>query len=69
MPEAVVLDAYAVLAFLDDEPGAEAVAEVLRSGEPWMTSVNLGEVTALPGQSRLAAFTAREPSRATGDPR
>lgn len=44
MPEAVVLDAYAVLAFLDDEPGAEAVAEVLRSGEPWMTLVNLGEV-------------------------
>ncbi len=44
MPEAVVLDAYAVLAFLDEEPGAEAVAEVLRSGEPWMTLVNLGEV-------------------------
>jgi len=44
MPEAVVLDAYAVLAFLDDEPGAVAVAEVLRSGEPWMTLVNLGEV-------------------------
>ena len=44
MPEVVVLDAYAVLAFLDDEPGAEAVAEVLSFGEAWMTLVNLGEV-------------------------
>lgn len=44
-PEAVVLDAQAVPAFLDDEPGAEAVNEALRLGEPRMDLVNLGELT------------------------
>jgi PIN domain nuclease of toxin-antitoxin system len=41
----IVLDAYAVLAFLGGERGAEEVAEILRIGEPWMTLVALGEVT------------------------
>ena len=44
MADRVVLDAYAVLAFLGEEPGADEVADVLREGEPWMTLVNLGEV-------------------------
>jgi PIN domain nuclease of toxin-antitoxin system len=44
MGEAVVLDASAVLAFLEDEPGAEEVGALLRGGEVWMTLVNLGEV-------------------------
>lgn len=39
-----VLDTYAVLAFLEGEPGAERVADVLRVGDPWMTLINLGEV-------------------------
>ena len=44
MAERIVLDAHAVLAFLGDEPGAQDVAEVLRTGERWMTLVGLGEV-------------------------
>ena len=44
MPERVVLDAHAVLAFLGGEPGADEVQVVLRDGEPWMTLVGLGEV-------------------------
>jgi PIN domain nuclease of toxin-antitoxin system len=44
MADRVVLDAHAVLAFLGDEPGSAEVEEVLSSGEPWMTLVNLGEV-------------------------
>jgi predicted nucleic acid-binding protein len=44
MPERIVLDAHAVLAFLGGEPGAEEVREILRDGEPWMTLVALGEV-------------------------
>jgi PIN domain nuclease of toxin-antitoxin system len=43
--ERVVLDTFAMLAFLTDEPGAQRVADVLTAGEPWMTLVNLGEVT------------------------
>jgi PIN domain nuclease of toxin-antitoxin system len=42
--ERVVLDAFAILAFLAGEPGAERVGAVLTVGEPWMTLVNLGEV-------------------------
>lgn len=41
----VVLDSYAVLAYLWDEPSAQRVADILERGEPWMTLVNLGEVT------------------------
>jgi PIN domain nuclease of toxin-antitoxin system len=44
MAERVVLDAHAVLVFLGEEPGWDEVEEILRSGEPWMTLVNLGEV-------------------------
>ncbi|MDI6711229.1 MAG: type II toxin-antitoxin system VapC family toxin [Bacillota bacterium] len=39
-----VLDAYAVLAFLGGEPGADLVAEVLGKGTALISSVNLGEV-------------------------
>jgi PIN domain nuclease of toxin-antitoxin system len=39
-----VLDAYALIALLLDEPAAEEVAQVLRSGEAAVTSVNYGEV-------------------------
>jgi PIN domain nuclease of toxin-antitoxin system len=42
--ERVVLDAHAILAFLEDEQGAQRVATILAEGEPWMTLVNLGEV-------------------------
>jgi PIN domain nuclease of toxin-antitoxin system len=45
MPERVVLDAHALLAFLGEEPGWEKVAEILGTGEPWMTPVGLGKVT------------------------
>lgn len=44
MADRVVLDAHAVLAFLGEEPGWAEVDELLRTGEPWMTIVNLGEV-------------------------
>jgi len=44
MTERLVLDAHAVLAFLGEEFGWEEVAEILRTGEPWMTLVGLGEV-------------------------
>lgn len=45
MIERVVLDAGAVLAHLEDEPGAEVVDELLQRGNVWMNLVNLGEVT------------------------
>ncbi len=45
MADRVVLDAHAVLAFLGEEAGWAEVEEILRTGEPWMTLVNLGEVT------------------------
>jgi PIN domain nuclease of toxin-antitoxin system len=44
MADRVVLDAHAVLVFLSEEPGWAEVEEILRSGDPWMTLVNLGEV-------------------------
>jgi PIN domain nuclease of toxin-antitoxin system len=44
MADRVVLDAHAVLVFLGEEPGWAEVEEILRSGDPWMTLVNLGEV-------------------------
>lgn len=43
--ERVVLDAHAIMTFLEGEPAAQQVADVLATGEPWMTLVNLGEVT------------------------
>lgn len=44
MADRVVLDAHALLAFLGEESGWAEVEEILRTGEPWMTLVNLGEV-------------------------
>ncbi|MGA9775592.1 MAG: PIN domain-containing protein [Candidatus Dormiibacterota bacterium] len=44
MADRVVLDAHAVLTSLGEEPGWPEVEEIPRSGEPWMTLVNLGEV-------------------------
>ena len=44
MADRVVLDAHAVPVFLGEEPGWAEVEEILRTGEPWMTLVNLGEV-------------------------
>ena len=43
MADRVVLDAYAVLVLLGEEPGWAEVEEIMRTGEPWMTLVNLGE--------------------------
>lgn len=39
-----VLDAYAVLAFLRDEPAAADVRPLLESGDALLTAVGLGEV-------------------------
>lgn len=45
MSERFVLDTHAVLAFLQDEPGAEMVAQLITSGETvlFMSVINLGE--------------------------
>jgi PIN domain nuclease of toxin-antitoxin system len=43
-PTGVVLDASAVTALLLDEPGAETVAELLRSERVRMSTVNVAEV-------------------------
>lgn len=40
----IVLDAHAILVFLGREPGWETVSDVLTSGRPHMTLINLGEV-------------------------
>lgn len=42
----VVLDASAVLAYLNDEPGSDKVAEVLEHGGAVMGAVNYAEVAA-----------------------
>lgn len=44
-----ILDAYAIMAFLEDEPGADAVCQIIQSAfekgdSLMMTVVNLGEV-------------------------
>jgi uncharacterized protein with PIN domain len=39
----VLLDAFALIALLADEPAADAVEALLRSGEAAMTAVNLAE--------------------------
>ncbi len=44
MADRVVLDAHAVLAFPEERAGWAEVEEILRTGEPWMTLVSLGEV-------------------------
>lgn len=48
-PELIVLDSFALLAYLGNEPGAEPVAEILDAAaegrvEPWLSVVNLGEI-------------------------
>ena len=45
MSNRIVLDTFAVLAFLEGEPRGLRVADILSSEEPWMTLVNVGEVT------------------------
>ncbi len=40
----VLLDAYALIAYLRDEPGAAAVQDLLWKGELVMSAVQLGEV-------------------------
>ena len=50
--ERVVLDTFAVLALLQGEPAAQRVADVLSNGEPWMTLINLGEVTYIVERAR-----------------
>jgi predicted nucleic acid-binding protein len=40
----IVLDAYAVIAFLRDEPAADEVASLMRSDDASLTAVGLGEV-------------------------
>jgi predicted nucleic acid-binding protein len=40
----IVLDAYAVIAFLRDEPAADEVAALMRSDDVSLTAVGLGEV-------------------------
>ena len=54
MPDRVVLDAHAVLAFLGEEQGWAEVDEVLRTCEPWMTLVNL-EVAYILERTSVAA--------------
>ncbi len=39
-----VLDAYAVLAFLRDEPAADEVRSLIEAGDALLTAVGLGEV-------------------------
>lgn len=40
----VVLDAWAVMALLRDEPGADEVERMVAGGEATMSAINLGEV-------------------------
>lgn len=40
---AEVLDAYAIVALIVDEPAAQAVEQIVRSGNAAITSINLGE--------------------------
>ena len=63
--ERFVLDTFAVLAFLEGEPAAQRVAGVLSGGEPWMTLINLGEVTNIVERARgkAAADTVFSASR------
>lgn len=49
MPDIFVLDAFALMAYLQDEPGRPRVEEVLREAasgacEVFMSAINLGEV-------------------------
>jgi len=45
-PKKFVLDSYAILALVEDEPGAQVVAEIIfeETAEPYVSLVSLGEV-------------------------
>jgi predicted nucleic acid-binding protein len=45
-PKKFVLDSYAILALVEDEPGAQVVADIIldESAEPCLSIVSLGEV-------------------------
>jgi uncharacterized protein with PIN domain len=45
-PQKFVLDSYAILALVEDEPGAQVVADIIldESAEPCLSLINLGEV-------------------------
>lgn len=45
-PRRFVFDSYAVLALVEDEPGAQVVAEIIanEAAEPYLSAVSLGEV-------------------------
>ncbi|MGH7919919.1 MAG: PIN domain-containing protein [Candidatus Dormibacteraceae bacterium] len=51
-PDPVVLDASALLAYLQDEPGADAVEALLATGNVWMNLVNLGAITSIVERGR-----------------
>jgi ribonuclease VapC len=59
-----VLDASAVLAFLQEEPGQEVVAEVLAAGRAIICAVNLSEVAAKLVDGGMAPALAEEALRA-----
>lgn len=58
-----VLDASAVLAFLQGEPGEEAVADVLEAGRGIICAVNLSEVAAKLVHGGMTAVLAVEALR------
>ncbi|MHB8218813.1 MAG: PIN domain-containing protein [Acidimicrobiales bacterium] len=69
MPDRVVLDAHAVLAFLGEEQGWAEVEDILRTGEPWMTLVSIGEVAyILERTSGAGAASVLDCPVLTGDP-
>lgn len=59
-----VLDASAILAFLQREPGQEAVAQVLEKGRAVICAVNLSEVAAKLAQAGMTPMLAEEALRA-----
>jgi PIN domain nuclease of toxin-antitoxin system len=58
----IVLDAYAVLAFLRDEAGADEVAALIRHGPTGLTAANLAEVV-----DRLVRAGGRSPDDVYAD--
>jgi ribonuclease VapC len=59
-----VLDASAVLAFLQEEPGQEAVAEVLAAGRGIISAMNLSEAAAKLADGGMTRALAEEALRA-----
>lgn len=63
-PKAVVLDSWAVMAYLEDEPAAEKVADIIADAHDdhtplLMTVVNLGEVWYIIGREASEAEAER----------